>query len=479
MRFPAMDLILWVVRLLAFIGYATLSIILVTSLMSDGNCSVRHTYRQEFLAGFTANPFYSSTQIIRAPPSAYHMDTHGLVYAQHASDIGAFPVIIANPVKDAAFWPVVYDPDASLNSLYSAIPAGGIQSMLDAIDSIQNKEEYNVQLEEDLKHLPALSAIAKDASDVSKHKEWSPEMRKFGSYHLMKNGFVVATDMPMPTKTTGIFTSMYSQTQHGFAGHRGGMLPNIGRCVGEIQELPERKDEIEWLQRLAGLATNSHRRGSCLLTGQQDAVDVSSNHKTTAVWFTSLNMVYTTLIAVWISASFSLFLLGKPPVGEKHKKWMSRWESVVVAVAALWNVVLVVISVVSHYGHNIPMNNVFIGIILLSLAIGTQVVYSQSIFVDRSSEYLFKDNNIDDSARVADSDAGADEASHVLPTPKDNGRHNPEESNPRATSKPATGSYMPVSTSTFLEQSNRMKWRGARCERQPIVRPPRSLKPSY
>lgn len=64
---------------------------------------------------------------------------------QRAADIGAFPVIISHPIRDAAFLPVKRDQDPSINSLFHALPRGGIQKMLDAIHD-NDKEDLKVTL---------------------------------------------------------------------------------------------------------------------------------------------------------------------------------------------------------------------------------------------------------------------------------------------------------------------------------------------
>lgn len=156
------------------------------------------------------------------------------------------------------------------------------------------------------------------------------------------------------------------------------MLPNILRCMKpfehrDAETSKERKSrEYEWLRKLSDYATYSQARGTCLLSGQQDLVDVSSNHKTSATLFSSVNMLYIVLIVSWISASFSLFCEGDILLG---------YEDIFVGIGLIWNLALVVISLLPPWynDYNIPLNNTIIGIVLLGTSIAVQCVWSLSV----------------------------------------------------------------------------------------------------
>lgn len=191
---------------ISFVGYFSLSVATLIILSNYKGCYVRHTYKPEFLAGTASNPFFTSTQIIRHPPGVGSDDP------QRAADIGAFPVIISHPYRDAAFLPVRKDDSPSLNSLFSVLPRGGIQKMLDALHS-SDEEGFTVQaahelMAKDLAALHAIMAVHSDVYNLSAASTWS---RGDEVLHLLKNGMVVSPQQTMYMDTAGMMTSMLTQ----------------------------------------------------------------------------------------------------------------------------------------------------------------------------------------------------------------------------------------------------------------------------
>ena len=123
---------------------------------------------------------------------------------------------------------------------------------------------------------------------------------------------------------------------------------------------------------------NSHLRGTCLITGQQPTVDMTSNYKTSMVLFSSVNVIFMLAVVLWITASFSLFYVGgmpralEPNPEETEKKW--NFEDYFMVIGILWNVAGVVyVLVPDAQGHsNIPLNNVVISVVALVASILVQ-----------------------------------------------------------------------------------------------------------
>ena len=63
-----MRYIRWVLRLLTFLVYAGMAIALFAVSSGKNPCYVQSTYKQEFLTKVVANPFYSSSQVVKQGP---------------------------------------------------------------------------------------------------------------------------------------------------------------------------------------------------------------------------------------------------------------------------------------------------------------------------------------------------------------------------------------------------------------------------
>ena len=391
-------------RSFLFLGYFAISIYLLVTVWTADGCYVRHTYKQEFLASFASNPFYSATQIIREPPKSIHEEHAHMAVKnmQRASDIAAFPVGIEDPVSNAAFWPVKLDPMLNIDTLFkNSTVYGGVEDMLKVIMGQDEYRFLNASLAGLLDN-PFIQLI--ENVPVVEPNNTPPMPHVPGTYHLTKNGIVVAPDLPLVDVITPFITSLRAQSLTGVS--TGGVLPNIARCVPPLElavdETGAQKDlkTKDWLREIADIATYSHRRGSCLLTGQQNIVDVSSNFKTSLSLFSSVNTLYLTLVVVWISASFAVFYIRLPFTwGSFDKKEESSWGSsdVTVAVPIVWNLVLIIFSVlpVVYNDKNIPLNNIFIGIGMLFVTIVTQAVWGNTDVINQADANSGSDDDQD------------------------------------------------------------------------------------
>lgn len=106
----------YLTRVVTFLAYAGMALLLWIQSMGKSSCYVQITYKQEFLAKVVSNPFYSSSQIVKqGPPSMYEVDKQfSAPYRQQASDLGIFPIISSNPLLHSAFWPVEAVPKEQL-----------------------------------------------------------------------------------------------------------------------------------------------------------------------------------------------------------------------------------------------------------------------------------------------------------------------------------------------------------------------------
>ena len=134
-----------------------------------------------------------------------------------------------------------------------------------------------------------------------------------------------------------------------------------------------------WLSGLKKVASNSHLRGTCLLTGQQATVDVTSNYKTSLTVFSSVNLLFMLTVVLWISASFSLFYVGGMPQLESRSSEVSTsgyWTSAdfFMLTGIVWNLFLAIYILVPSVqeSSNIPLNNVVVAMAALLSAIAVQ-----------------------------------------------------------------------------------------------------------
>ena len=166
----------------------------------------------------------------------------------------------------------------------------------------------------------------------------------------------------------------------------GMQLPNFARCSRNLLPPEDRlygttaEDQNmlgSWLSSMMRFEKNSHLRGTCLLTGQQPTVDMTSNYKTSMIPFSSVNSVFMLAVVLWITASFALFYIGWAPKGKEADEINdARWTSddVFMTVAIVWNVAAIVYMLVpdAQVQSNIPLNNVVIAVTALLLTIFVQ-----------------------------------------------------------------------------------------------------------
>lgn len=410
-------------RLILFLGYLGISGWLLGEIFVDKGCFVRQSYHQVALSSFVSNSLYTATQVIRRPPSSrVEVLAHVSVRdKQKVADLGAFPTMIASPVEDAAFWPVLVQMDVNLNEIFGKRLAGNfsetIAVLLGGNDTdnllasaskgkmLYNQTEsldtiYKPILENLLGHLNDYGAGGVSAIFTRLDKKTETPLDLFnlyskmveatrpGTYILMGDGRVVAPDLPMPVEISNLMTALRAQSMHGR--DIGGLLPNIGRCVDPIKmenktvtingvkkemEVAVDKEIDRWIHDVADIVTHSHLRGSCILTGQVSMVDVSSNYKTSATPFSSSNVLYLMLIIVWISASFSLFhLMGPDLIPDKNVMW-ERIQMVMKFLLFAWHIVIVVLTVlpIMYTEKNVPLNNVLLSAVLIFVTIIMQM----------------------------------------------------------------------------------------------------------
>ena len=164
-------------------------------------------------------------------------------------------------------------------------------------------------------------------------------------------------------------------------------LPNLARCSRENLPPADRllgstaEDQAQlgrWLASMMRFEKNSHLRGTCLLTGQQSTVDMTSNYKTSMIMFSSVNVVFMLAIVLWITASFALFYIGGAPrthgvdAEMDDLKWTS--DDLFMSVAMVWNIAVIIYMLVpdAQIHSNIPLNNVVIAVLALLLTIFVQ-----------------------------------------------------------------------------------------------------------
>lgn len=251
----------YMLRILLALTYIVGALATVIRGMGKNGCFVKNTYRQEFASNIVADPFLASSSVFRnSPRSGLEMTYYDLKnYTQMASDTMVFPNVIYDPFKHAAFWPVSAEP-----------------------------------------------------SNLSVAGQTIPSTRKYGwvYYYDADTGRVSSIDPPVQSALAPWLDSAIVASVHG--DKRAGMqLPNLARCLERYTHLPPQDDgsstsleeaanlasslragNSTWHEQLARLRSNSHLRGTCLLTGQQATVDITSNPRTSMTPFSSVNVLF-------------------------------------------------------------------------------------------------------------------------------------------------------------------------------------------
>jgi hypothetical protein len=322
-------------------------------------CLLRSTYKEEFLGNIGSNPFYSSSQIIRPPPKTRYEEQAGVVTHNppQPSDISAFPTIIMNPLRDAAYLPV----ESAINVPLSVIFQPSLSA--DALAGIGFGKDTQLVESNPFNHIiyKIKNMVSTTQPTVVKTSATSRfEGRREGTYHLLENGRVVAPDMQEVWNVSEFVTSLYYQGMHDAAS--GNILPNIHRCLKRSNE------SDSFLEGMMDLQGKPNVRGMCDTTGQQSMVDISTNAMTSITPFSSVHIYYVLLCIVWVTASFTVFYLPqfeRNPSDMGKTTWLSTSDVTAVA-PIIWNLGLLLYSVIRS--DVIPRNNI-IGAIVLVLVV--------------------------------------------------------------------------------------------------------------
>jgi hypothetical protein len=370
----------WVIvyKLLICVFYVSLSIAVMV--LCDGHfttsdtntskqCLVRSTFQEEFVSNIGANPFFSSSQIIRPPPKSKFEVTYGMasLTEPQSFDITAFPTIIKHPLRDAAYLPVELTPDVPLMVMFE----GGLNSQ-DA-----NKIGYHsdsqvvtsfpfTQTLHQFHSMVSFTGVS--ISPITRYKA-----RRNGTYHLLQNGRVVAPDVPYAGNVSDLLTAMYSQGLHDTSAP--GVLPNVHRCITNGLWNNEADDEesdsdSSFLNDLEDFRKAPYQRGMCDITGQQATVDISTNPMTSITLMSSFHIYYLLLCVVWVSASFTVFALPSQHLEGMIGKIAQLTTNYLPVV---WNLILLVYTLTrSEY---IPRNNVIIALVFVIITTLIQMMY--------------------------------------------------------------------------------------------------------
>lgn len=407
-------------RVTLFVTYSVVSVYILVKLVEEKGCMVRHTYRQEFLASLAANPMYSASQILREPPLSMPEIQEGVAVPnpQRVADIAVFPVGIADPVKHAAFWPVRLDPGLNLDTFLADQGTGGLSELHSLLLSSEDYRHLNGTIER-LMAYPYTSLVRLPPGSERPNPS-QPLVEEPGMYHVTRTGAVVslvANGLPATEEVAAFATSLKAQSMN--PARTSGMLPNVARCVSELPENADAAQRESWMRELADLAAHSFRRGTCLLTGQQRMVDISPNFKTSIALFSSVNPLFMLLIVMWITASFALFyirfpvLFGWDPKQASAGFWFTAYAPVI------WNFGLMVAIVFPGFydSLNVPLNNIFLGIGALFVAIVIQFMWGTEEMVaeENAVEEQAAEESPADSVAATIGFSGAGNADRTVP----------------------------------------------------------------
>jgi hypothetical protein len=348
----------WIARLIVFlVNFASAITLLVLCTQNSTACMVNYTYRQDMALNVVGNPYYSSTHTWRkGPPSKLESRYYGVAnYTQEASDVMMFPNIVAKEFENAAFLPV--------------------------------RPSINLMI---------------GAGEYLAHEYTADEYYFFWDHDLLG---IRPVNLPMraETATPTVLAQILGPPRPGM------QVPNLYRCAENIYGSTEA--DIE--RGVEEMAKNSHLRGACLLSGQQHTVDISSNYRSSMIFFSSINPMFMVAVVCWICASFSLFELGHD-TGTLTLPKYATVSDIAFAVSTLWNVALMVLAIVpdARKSWHIPLNNSLIAEVLL---VGT-------ILVQWRIATKLADKNVKEShaaAAVANSvDSSGEPVPYGIPVPQ-------------------------------------------------------------
>lgn len=308
----------WVARFLVFAAnFGTSIFLLVICAMEATPCMINYTYRQDMALNVVGNPYYSSTGTWRRGPAAkLETQYYGVEnQTQVASDIMMFPNMVVSEYQNAGFLPVR--------------PA--VHLMLGADEYLAH--EYTVQ---------------------NYYFYWDQDLLG-----------IRPVDLPSPdaAATPDVIAQMSGSLRPGM------QVPNLYRCAKKLYG--EESQKIR--EGVQAMAKNTHLRGACLLSGQQHTVDISSNYRSSMIFFSSINPMFMVAVVCWICASFSLFELGNTDMKiiSRARTWLS---DLTFGVSTVWNIILMVIALLPAFRDDahVPLNNALIAEALLAITIFVQ-----------------------------------------------------------------------------------------------------------
>jgi hypothetical protein len=352
----------YLVRWVAFATYAIGAIAVFGISNGKGSCYVQSTYRQEFMVNTVSNPFISSSSV-RIGPTPSQLESEFLNVTsnnQTAGDIAIFPVAMKNAASHAAFLTVLKKPIASVEAGEVLLPI--------AMDPNS--------LYTDTKILP------ERPSSMSSMPLAMQRMMLMAFGGMIGNISLGEMPLAMQQLVQGLTVAEGSPVQPGT------LLPNYERCFANFYK--EDSDKSKQMKLEDRLMKNSHLRGTCLFTGQQAMVDVTSNYKTSLILFSSVNVLFLTALVLWISASFSLFHIGGLLKTKKRDAEVVdhysepdeccagcnfiTCDDFLMLLAILWNTIAVVFICSGDFraSNSIPLNNAVLGIFALIASIMVQ-----------------------------------------------------------------------------------------------------------
>jgi hypothetical protein len=311
-------------------------------------------------------------------------------------------------MNDAAFWTLhvqsnVKNLELLLSEKLGTNLAGTIAGLLGTTISSSNDIGKSLTQYEGSPYFPIIQALFGGSVDVTTlyaridgtyppknmglFDGYNSDVEAFrpGTYLLMNDGRVLTPSLPDLGETSNLLTSLRAQSMHGR--NIGGLLPNIGRCVKPIDESKGEPEVQRWIRDVADIVTSSHLKGSCILTGQMAMVDVSSNYKTSAVPFSSTNVVYMTLIVIWVTSSFALFYLRSTDLLNSGERWKNTMM-LINLVLIIWHLIIAVLIFTPAMSSrkNVPLNNVLISTVLVAATVSCQYRHVSKSKKDEKNE---------------------------------------------------------------------------------------------
>lgn len=324
--------------------------------------------------------------------------------------------MIQDPMNDAAFWTLhvqsnVKNLELLLSEKLGTNLAGTIAGLLGTTNSSSNDIGKSLTQYEGSPYFPIIQALFGGSVDVTTlytridgtyppknmglFDGYNSDVEAFrpGTYLLMNDGRVLTPSLPDLGETSNLLTSLRAQSMHGR--NIGGLLPNIGRCVKPIDESKGEPEVQRWIRDVADIVTSSHLKGSCILTGQMAMVDVSSNYKTSAVPFSSTNVVYMTMIVIWVTSSFALFYLRSTDMVNSGDAWKNTMMLINLGLI-VWHLFIIAFIFTPWLSSkkNVPLNNVLISTVLIAATVSCQYRHVSKSEKDEKNETPVQLNNV-------------------------------------------------------------------------------------